>query len=67
MSDATATIDRPTTKITTPDGTYIWQDLFTTDQVAAESFYAQLFGWKINVMPIPVSYTHLTLPTKRIV
>jgi len=54
MSEATATIDAPTTTSTSPPaGTYIWQDLFTTDQEAAESFYAQLFGWKINAMPIP--------------
>lgn len=54
MSEATATIDAPTTAPTgTPGGTYVWQDLFTTDQKAAEAFYGQLFGWTVNPMPMP--------------
>lgn len=57
MSDATVTIDRPTTEATapatTPAGTYIWQDLFTPDPKAAEAFYGALFGWTVTAMPMP--------------
>ena len=53
MSEATATIDAPTTSTSPPAGTYIWQDLFTTDPKAAEAFYGALFGWAVNPMPMP--------------
>ena len=54
MSETTATIDAPTVAPSgTTGGTYIWQDLFTTDPKAAESFYGQLFGWTVKAMPMP--------------
>ena len=33
-------------------GTFCWADLATTDQDAAKTFYAGLFGWEIEDMPI---------------
>jgi predicted enzyme related to lactoylglutathione lyase len=54
MSEATATIDATTTTATTtPAGTYVWQDLFTTDPKAAEAFYGELFGWTVKPMTMP--------------
>ena len=50
MSEATATMEAPAT---TPAGTYIWQDLFTTDPKAAEAFYGELFGWTVKPMAMP--------------
>lgn len=32
-------------------GTFSWTDLNTTDQEAAKTFYAALFGWEITDMP----------------
>lgn len=54
MSEAAATIDATTTSPTgTPAGTYVWQDLFTTDREGAEAFYGQLFGWTVKPMAMP--------------
>ena len=55
MSDATTTIERTATSGTGDGrtGMYVWHDLFTTDQKAAEAFYGALFGWTITVMPMP--------------
>ena len=33
-------------------GTFSWVDLSTTDQPAAKSFYAELFGWDANDIPM---------------
>ena len=33
-------------------GTFSWTDLATTDQEAAESFYAPLFGWEAQDKPV---------------
>lgn len=33
-------------------GTFCWVDLATTDLAAAKSFYAALFGWRANDMPM---------------
>jgi predicted enzyme related to lactoylglutathione lyase len=34
-------------------GMFCWVELATNDAAAAKSFYASVFGWKINDMPIP--------------
>jgi predicted enzyme related to lactoylglutathione lyase len=34
-------------------GMFCWIELATNDAAAAKSFYASVFGWKINDMPIP--------------
>jgi predicted enzyme related to lactoylglutathione lyase len=34
-------------------GTFSWADLSTTDQDAAKAFYASLFGWQAEDMPVP--------------
>lgn len=34
-------------------GTFSWADLATTDPDAAKSFYASLFGWEAEDVPIP--------------
>ena len=31
-------------------GHFVWFDLFTTDLAHAQSFYTELFNWKINTM-----------------
>src|SRR5215216_3623233 len=31
---------------------FVWHDLMTTDPEKATAFYTQLFGWKINPMPM---------------
>lgn len=33
-------------------GTFSWTDLTTTDQAAAKEFYASLFGWQSNDLPV---------------
>ncbi len=33
-------------------GTFCWTDLTTTDQAAAKEFYAGLFGWEAEDMPV---------------
>ena len=33
-------------------GQFCWIELATTDQAAAQAFYAQIFGWSANNMPI---------------
>jgi len=35
-----------------PPGAFCWIELGTTDPVAAKQFYASLFGWTINDMPM---------------
>ena len=35
-----------------PAGAFVWVELGTTDQAAAKNFYASLFGWKANDMPM---------------
>ncbi len=34
-----------------PPGNFCWVELVTTDQSAAESFYAKIFGWSANNIP----------------
>jgi predicted enzyme related to lactoylglutathione lyase len=34
-------------------GMFCWIELTTDDAAAAKSFYASVFGWKINDIPIP--------------
>lgn len=34
-------------------GAFSWSELLTTDPQKAADFYAKLFGWKIEVMPMP--------------
>ena len=43
-----------------PQGTPSWIDLSTTDQDAAKSFYAGLFGWSYRDMPIEL-WQHLQI------
>ncbi len=41
-------------------GTFCWNELMTTDAAKAKEFYAALFGWKMNDMPMgPGTYTML--------
>jgi len=35
-----------------PAGAFVWVELGTTDQTAAKNFYASLFGWSANDMPM---------------
>jgi predicted enzyme related to lactoylglutathione lyase len=35
-----------------PAGAFVWVELGTTDQAAAKNFYASLFGWHANDMPM---------------
>jgi uncharacterized protein len=37
---------------THPAGSFCWIELGTTDQTAAKTFYASLFGWHANDMPM---------------
>ena len=34
-------------------GTFSWADLSTTDQDGAKAFYAEVFGWQANDLPVP--------------
>src|ERR1041384_7748109 len=34
-------------------GAFSWSELLTTDPKKASEFYGKLFGWKIDVMPMP--------------
>ena len=34
-------------------GTFCWVELATKDGAAAKNFYASLFEWKVDDMPIP--------------
>lgn len=39
-------------------GAFSWYELMTTDVDAAKAFYAKLFGWSIEDMPMPeMTYT----------
>lgn len=39
-------------------GSFCWNELVTKDAGAAKAFYAALFGWKLNDMPMgPGTYT----------
>ncbi len=39
-------------------GMFSWCELLTTDVEAAQAFYAKLFGWTLEKMPIPgMTYT----------
>jgi hypothetical protein len=41
-------------------GSFCWNELMTTDAAKAKEFYAALFGWKMNDMPMgPGTYTML--------
>ncbi|MCA8975559.1 MAG: VOC family protein [Planctomycetes bacterium] len=33
-------------------GRFVWHDFMTTDAAAAQNFYASLFDWQINEMPV---------------
>jgi len=35
-----------------PPGEFCWLELATSDQTAGKKFYADLFGWGINDMPM---------------
>jgi predicted enzyme related to lactoylglutathione lyase len=37
-------------------GTFSWTDLATTDPDAAKAFYAELFGWEAEDIPVPGGY-----------
>jgi predicted enzyme related to lactoylglutathione lyase len=37
----------------TKHGQFSWNELITTDPVAATSFYSQLFGWTTQEFPMP--------------
>jgi len=49
-------------------GTFSWTDLTTTDQGAAKAFYAGLFGWEFEDLPIGdgVFYSMATLAGKNV-
>jgi predicted enzyme related to lactoylglutathione lyase len=49
-----------------PPGTFCWIDLATTDQAAAKSFYAELFGWEAEDLPVGdgASYSMMRLGGK---
>ena len=55
--------------------TIVWADIPVTDMDRARAFYGAVLQAEIPLMDgangdvalLPVSYTHLTLPTKRIV
>ena len=34
-------------------GAFSWSELMTTDTKKASEFYGKLFGWKVEVMPMP--------------
>ena len=66
----------PEQKLNPVQGGPIWIDLSTHDLDGAQRFYSELLGWSFQDggeefghyhTITPVSYTHLTLPTKRIV
>jgi hypothetical protein len=42
-------------------GTFCWNELMTKDAAAAKSFYAALFGWKMNDMPMGPGSTYTML------
>ena len=42
-----------TTPAAVPHGRFVWHDLRTTDPDAAKAFYAALFGWDIQDVPMP--------------
>ena len=33
-------------------GAFSWSELMTNDPQAAANFYSQLFGWKVDTMPM---------------
>jgi predicted enzyme related to lactoylglutathione lyase len=35
----------PTGEASVPEGTFLWDELMTTDVAAAKSFYGEIFGW----------------------
>jgi uncharacterized protein len=41
-----------------PPGTFSWADLSTTDQDAAKAFYAALFGWESEELPVDENTTY---------
>ena len=49
-------------------GTFCWTDLNTTDQAAAKSFYADLFGWTAEDIPVgdDVVYSMQTIGGKNV-
>jgi predicted enzyme related to lactoylglutathione lyase len=49
-------------------GTFSWTDLTTTDQDAAKAFYAGLFGWEFEDLPVGdgVHYSMATLSGKNV-
>src|SRR3954463_10960483 len=42
-------------------GMFCWIELTTSDAAAAKSFYASVFGWTINDIPIPDGSTYTML------
>ncbi len=50
-----------------PPGHFCWAELNTTDVKAARGFYGELFGWKMEDMPMPSgSYTIATVGGKHV-
>jgi predicted enzyme related to lactoylglutathione lyase len=43
----------------TTHGAFSWSELMTTDARAATEFYGSLFGWKVEVMPMPEGNYHV--------
>ncbi len=40
-------------------GAFSWSELSTTDPEAAVAFYSQLFGWKVEAVPMPDGTYHV--------
>jgi len=40
-------------------GAFSWSELMTSDARAATEFYGSLFGWKVEVMPMPEGNYHV--------
>jgi hypothetical protein len=55
MSDTTASTDAAAVPnpFATP-GAISWTELATTDPAAAAAFYASLFGWEVESVPMPM-------------
>lgn len=43
----------------TTHGAFSWSELMTSDPQAALAFYRQLFGWTVDVMPMPQGDYHV--------
>lgn len=56
--------------MTTPyrHGAIVWRELLSSDPKASERFYGELFGWKIEAMPMPdgTTYRVISAGTKNV-